>query len=141
MAEHPISKTEVVRRLHVKANVYERGMSKVSKRRAIESLKYESRAKGMGLYFVCVNAAGFYNTMVNNIAFTNIAWRYYFWFIAWNILALIFIYLLFPETRNRTLEELTEVFAARNPVKTSLETCQVVIKGQEIIVNKEKSVE
>lgn len=31
------------------------------------------------------------------------------------------MYLYFPETKDRTLEELSEVFEAKNPVKKSLE--------------------
>jgi hypothetical protein len=33
----------------------------------------------------------------------------------------VFIYLFWPETKDRTLEELDEVFQAPNPVKRSLE--------------------
>lgn len=110
----------------------------------VECLRYEARAKGMGMYNVSssfssletkitnlgkffVNVAGFYNTFVTGIAFTNAGWKYYFLFIFWDILECIVIYFLFVETKGRTLEELTEIFQARNPVKRSLQQTDVMI--------------
>lgn len=37
------------------------------------------------------------------------------------------MYFLFVETRGRTLEELTEIFQAANPVKYSLKRTEVVV--------------
>ena len=48
-------------------------------------------------------------------------------FIFWDIFEFAFIYFLFVETKNRTLEELTEIFAAKNPVKFSLQKTEVKI--------------
>lgn len=114
----------------------------------VEVLKYESRAKGMGFYNFWVNIAGFYNTFVTGIAFTGAGWKYYFLFIFWDIFEFVsfhlsdlefsmtrarakdkqaFIYFLFVETKNRTLEELTEIFKAKNPVKFSLKTTKVKV--------------
>jgi MFS family permease len=45
---------------------------------AVEVLRYESRAKGMALYTLVGNVAGFYNTFVTGIAFTEAGWRYYY---------------------------------------------------------------
>lgn len=38
-----------------------------------------------------------------------------------------FIYFFFVETKNRTLEELSEIFAAKNPVKFSLRKTEVKV--------------
>jgi MFS family permease len=38
----------------------------------------------------------------------------FFWYATWNLVGLIFAYLLVPETKNRTLEELDAVFSVRN---------------------------
>lgn len=61
---------------------------------AVEVLRYESRAKGMALYTLVGNVAGFYNTFVTGIAFSRAGWKYYylwvltsdgiFGLIAWN---------------------------------------------------------
>ncbi|KAM3083404.1 hypothetical protein ACMFMG_004055 [Clarireedia jacksonii] len=45
---------------------------------AVEVLRYESRAKGMALYTLVGNVAGFYNTFVTGIAFTGAGWKYYY---------------------------------------------------------------
>jgi MFS family permease len=93
----------------------------------VECLRYESRAKGMGFYNFWVNIAGFYNTFVTGIAFTGAGWKYYFLFIFWDMFEFACIYLFFVETKNRTLEELTEIFQAKNPVKFSLKKTRVAV--------------
>ncbi|MCJ1283706.1 hypothetical protein MMC26_003037 [Xylographa opegraphella] len=95
----------------------------------VECLRYESRAKGMGFYNFWVNIAGFYNTFVTGIAFTGAGWKYYFLFIFWDCLEFAFIYFFFVETKNRTLEELTEIFRGRNRVKRSIHKTEVVVQG------------
>ncbi|MCJ1306191.1 hypothetical protein MMC08_009009 [Hypocenomyce scalaris] len=96
-----------------------------------ECLRFESRAKGMGMYNFWVNIAGFYNTFVTGIAFTGAGWKYYFLFIFWDIFEFAVIYFFFVETKNRTLEELAEIFQGKNRVKKSLMKTEVVIHGDE----------
>ncbi|TGO37990.1 hypothetical protein BHYA_0084g00210 [Botrytis hyacinthi] len=88
---------------------------------AVEVLRYESRAKGMAVYTLVGNVAGFYNTFVTGIAFSGAGWRYYYLFIFWDLLEVAFIY----------LEELTEIFNAAKPVKYSLKKLEVIIHGNE----------
>ena len=97
----------------------------------------------MGFYNFWVNIAGFYNTFVTGIAFTGAGWKYYFLFIFWDVLEVALIYFLFVETKNRTLEELAEIFRAKNPVSFSLKKTEVAVikdkQGKEVheIVEKE----
>ena len=42
-----------------------------------------------------------------------------------------FIYFFYVETRRRTLEELSEIFRAKKPVKTSLSKTQIVMHGSQ----------
>ncbi|KAI9647669.1 hypothetical protein NHQ30_004054 [Ciborinia camelliae] len=117
---------------------------------AVEVLRYESRAKGMALYTLVGNVAGFYNTFVTGIAFSGAGWRYYYLFIFWDLLEAAFIYVssktpslfqiytstnklqfFFVETKGRTLEELTEIFNAAKPVKYSLTKSEVLIYRNE----------
>ncbi|KAF4251152.1 hypothetical protein KXV22_004442 [Aspergillus fumigatus] len=93
----------------------------------VECLRYESRAKGMGMNNFFINVANFYNTFVTGIAFTRAGWRYYLLFIFWDVLELAVIWFLFVETSRRTLEELTAIFQSRNPVKASLARDEVLI--------------
>ena len=97
----------------------------------VECLRYESRAKGMGVYNLFVNIAGFYNTFVTGIAFSGAGWKYYFLFIFWDVGAFVVIYLFFVETKGRTLEELTEVFRGRGRVRRSLKRTEVVVGAGE----------
>ncbi|MCJ1243130.1 hypothetical protein MMC30_000327 [Trapelia coarctata] len=97
----------------------------------VECLRYESRAKGMGFYNFWVNVAGFYSTFVTGIAFTGAGWKYYILFIVWDIFEFAFIYFFFVETKNRTLEELTEIFRGKNRVKRSIQKTEVVVHGAE----------
>ena len=51
----------------------------------------------------------------------SISYWYYMFFVFWDIFEVLIIYFFFVETKNRTLEELNEVFNSPNPVKKSLE--------------------
>lgn len=64
---------------------------------------------------------------MTEIAFTGAGWKYYFLFIFWDTFEFIIIYFLFVETSKRTLEELTAIFQAKNPVKTSKRKSEVVV--------------
>jgi MFS family permease len=96
----------------------------------VECAKYEVRAKSMGVYNFFVNIAGFYNTFVTEIAFTRASWKYYFLFISFDIVQLVIIYFFFVETKGRTLEELTDIFLAKHPVKTSLQKEKITADGE-----------
>jgi len=85
----------------------------------VECLKYETRAKGMALNGLFIGIAGFYNLFVTSIAQVNIGYKYYYWFIAWNLLGATLVFFIFVETKGRTLEELEAVFNAPNPNKAS----------------------
>ena len=85
----------------------------------------------MGFYNFWVNIASFYNTFATGIAFTGAGWKYYFLFIFWDTFEFAFIYFLFVETKNRTLEELTEIFSAKKPVTFSLQKTEVEIVSDE----------
>lgn len=76
----------------------------------VEILPFHLRAKGLSLCLTVVFAAGFFNQYVNPIAFTALAWEFYFVYIGCLVVFLFLIYFLFPETKGRTLEEIAVVF-------------------------------
>ncbi|KAF2814705.1 general substrate transporter [Mytilinidion resinicola] len=120
--------------------VFSAGYTPLQQLYPVECLRYESRAKGMAFYNFWVNIAGFYNTFVTGIAFSGAGWKYYFLFIFWDIFEFAFIYFFYVETRRRTLEELSEIFSSRTPVKTSLSKTQIVVHGKDgvtEVLNKE----
>ncbi|KAK2806329.1 hypothetical protein FQN51_007371 [Onygenales sp. PD_10] len=98
----------------------------------VEVLRFENRAKGMGMYNFCVNIAQFYNTFVTDIAFTHAGWKYYFLYIFWDAFEVMIMYFFFVETKKRTLEELTSIFRSRKPVKTSLKQAEVLYRGDAV---------
>jgi hypothetical protein len=74
----------------------------------------------MGINNFVLNAAEFVNTYAAPIALANIAWKVYIVYAVWNIVQALWVYLFFVETKGRTLEEMDEIFNAKNPVKASL---------------------
>lgn len=72
----------------------------------IEIFPYYVRTKGVAWFQLFGKSAGFFSTFVNPIALDAITWRYLLVFVAWLCFEVVFIYFLFPETHNRTLEEL-----------------------------------
>ncbi|EAT91578.2 hypothetical protein SNOG_00083 [Parastagonospora nodorum SN15] len=109
--------------------VYSTGYTPLQQLYPVECLRYESRAKGMAFYNFWVNIANFYNTFVTGIAFSGAGWKYYFLFIFWDMFEFAFIYFFFVETRRRTLEEISEIFNSRKPVKTSLNQTRIIINA------------
>lgn len=92
-----------------------------------ECLENRTRAKGTSLKFLCVNIAMMVNTYGISIGIKKITWRLYLVFVIWLAIEIIVIYFTFPETAGKTLEELTEIFEARNPRKESLKKTKVLI--------------
>ncbi|KAJ6030978.1 lactose permease [Penicillium herquei] len=87
----------------------------------VECLDTNTRAKGKSLaqfFTACASAIIQYGS---GPAFEHIKYYFYIVFIGWDLFEVVFIYLFWPETKDRTLEELDEVFQAPNPVKRSLE--------------------
>ncbi|KAJ9611120.1 hypothetical protein H2200_004303 [Cladophialophora chaetospira] len=79
-----------------------------------EVMSNDMRAKGMGVLQLVGGCAGFVNTFAAPIKY----WFYVF-FAFFDIFEFIIIYFFFVETKGRTLEELDEIFEAKNPRKAS----------------------
>ena len=79
------------------------------------------RAKAMGVFQLTAGTAGFVNTFVAPIALKKIGYWFYVFFVFWDVFEFVVIYFFFVETKGRTLEELDEVFEAKNPRKASTE--------------------
>jgi MFS family permease len=90
----------------------------------LEILPFSLRAKGLAILNFVIVAALFFNQYVNPIALTALAWKYYFVYIAVLVAAIVSIYFLYPETRRRTLEEVSLIFDgpdAQLPAQQELE--------------------
>ena len=66
-------------------------------------------------------------------------------YIFWDTFQAIFIYLFFVETKDRTLEELNEIFEAPNPKQASLKKHKVAFAGgdgvQQVIDSSSEDIE
>ncbi|KAF2756395.1 general substrate transporter [Pseudovirgaria hyperparasitica] len=129
--QRPAQAKAIIGLIFIFGFVYSAGYTPLQALYPVECLRYESRAKGMGFNNFVINLAGFYNTFVTEIAFTGAGWKYYILFIGWDSLEFVFIYFFFVETRRRTLEELTEIFCARKPVRASLSRTAVLVRDSE----------
>lgn len=88
---------------------------------AAETLPTETRAKGTAFGNVVSSAASILGQYTSAVAIEKIGYHYYIVFIVWDLIEATIIYFFFVETKNRTLEEINEIFEAPNPVKKSLE--------------------
>lgn len=79
------------------------------------------------MYNFWVNIASFFNQYVTPIGLGNVKWRFYFLYIAWDAFQALFIFLFYVETKNRTLEELNEIFEAPFPKAASLAKAKVAV--------------
>ncbi|KAL8280346.1 hypothetical protein RQP46_007263 [Phenoliferia psychrophenolica] len=75
-----------------------------------EILPNKARAKGLGITFLTCYVALVFNTYANPLALAAISWKYYFVYIAVIAIMIVVIYVYFPETRGKTLEEIAEIF-------------------------------
>jgi len=79
----------------------------------VEIFPFAQRAKGIAVEQLTVRFAVFFNTYVNPIALDSIGWKYYIVYCVWILIEIATVYLLFPETHNRTLEELSFMFEGK----------------------------
>lgn len=86
-----------------------------------ETLPTATRAKGTAIGNFASAAASTVIQYSSGPAFEKIGYHFYLVFVFWDLIEAVFMYFFFPETKDRTLEELAEVFEAPNPVKKSLE--------------------
>lgn len=86
-----------------------------------ETLPTATRAKGTAVGNFASSAASTVLQYASGPAFEKIGYYFYLVFVFWDLTETGVMYLYFPETKDRTLEELAEVFEAPNPVKKSLE--------------------
>jgi hypothetical protein len=72
----------------------------------VEVWPYMERSRGIAVFQLFGRLAGFFTTFVNPIGLGNISWKWLIVYVAWLTYEVVFVWFLFPETANRTLEEL-----------------------------------
>ncbi|KOS36789.1 hypothetical protein ACN38_g12444 [Penicillium nordicum] len=75
-----------------------------------EILPFSFRTKGLALFTSFGTMANAFNQFVNPIALDALKWKYYAVYIVILSFYLVFAYLMYPETKNLTIEEVSLVF-------------------------------
>lgn len=78
------------------------------------------RSRNMIILNVTAGIASFINQFSAPKAMANIGYWYYVFYVFWDIFELLIVYFYFVETRHKSLEELDEIFNAKNPRKASV---------------------
>ncbi|OJD36585.1 mfs sugar transporter [Diplodia corticola] len=76
----------------------------------VELFPYAQRASGLSVFQFWGRGAGFFTTFVNPIGLEEIKWRWLLVYCCWIAFEIVVVYVLFPETSGRTLEELAFLF-------------------------------
>ncbi|KAF9234365.1 general substrate transporter [Melanogaster broomeanus] len=89
---------------------YNMGFNALTYTFLVELFPFHVRAKGITIFQWWSNAAGLVNQFVNPIGINNAGWKYYIIYCIWIAFEVAFVYFMFPETSNHTLEELTFLY-------------------------------
>lgn len=76
----------------------------------VEIWQYTMRSRGVTFSLVINYAGLILGQFVNPIAMKNLGWKYYIVFCGLLTVLVVLVYFLFPETKGRTLEEISEIF-------------------------------
>jgi len=72
----------------------------------VEVWPFMERSRGIAIFQLFGRLAGFFTTFVNPIGLENISWKWLIVYVCWLAYEVVFVWFMFPETANRTLEEL-----------------------------------
>lgn len=76
----------------------------------VELFPYAQRTRGIGIEQIFGKIGGFFSSNVNPVALVALDWKFLAIYCGWIFFELIFVYLMYPETQGRTLEELAFLF-------------------------------
>lgn len=89
---------------------YNIGYNALSYTFLVELFPFRSRSKGIAIFQWWGRAAGFFNQFVNPIGIDNAGWKYYISYCIFLLFEVGFVWLMIPETHNRSLEELAFLY-------------------------------
>jgi len=133
--ESPAAAKAVIGFIFIFGATYSIGFTPLQALYPVEVLSFEMRAKGMAFSNLAQNAAGLLNQFAWPVSIKEITWKTYIVFTIWCAVQAVVIYFFIPETKNRTLEELDEIFNAPNPRKASTQKKKIAIDHNANVVN------
>ncbi|KAF2009977.1 general substrate transporter [Aaosphaeria arxii CBS 175.79] len=93
----------------------------------VEVWPYMERSRGIAIFQLFGRLAAFFTTFVNPIGLNNIKWKWLIVYCCWLCFEIVFVYFLFPETANRTLEELAFLFEDKALAEKANEAVEDVV--------------
>ncbi|KAK1579341.1 MFS hexose transporter [Colletotrichum navitas] len=76
----------------------------------VEILPYTIRAQGMAMFSLVAGICGAFNTYVNPLGIAAMSWKFYLFYVGWIIVQFVVVYLVFPETKGPSLEQIALLF-------------------------------
>ncbi|KAG8218929.1 general substrate transporter [Butyriboletus roseoflavus] len=114
-AEHSLTHSEVSAQavlvlIFLFSPAYNLGFTVLTYTYLVELFPFHVRARGITIFQWWSRGAAFFNQFVNPIGIDSAGWKWYIIYCVWNAFQVVFVYLMFPETSGRTLEELTFLY-------------------------------
>ncbi|KAH8835117.1 hexose transporter [Flagelloscypha sp. PMI_526] len=89
------------------------------------------RPKGTVVVQTFSKLAGAFNTFVNPIGLADIGWKYYIVYVVWLFIEGVVIFFTFPETSNKSLEELAFMFEGEEKELEAIQRTDAELGGHE----------
>ncbi|KAJ3139793.1 hypothetical protein HK100_010970 [Physocladia obscura] len=86
-----------------------------------EIMPFENRSRALFVQQTVSTALGFLTTWLQVYVINWLGNELYWWLFGYSIVQFATVYLMFPETKGRTLEQIGRIFDSPTPVKTSLQ--------------------
>ena len=83
------------------------GLNSLAYTYIVELFPYTQRSQGLAFKQLIGRLGNFFNAYVNPIALDAIGWKYYIFYCVWLLVQAIIVWAVFPETHDRTLEDLS----------------------------------
>lgn len=116
---------------------YNLGFNALTYTYMVEVWPYMERSRGIAVFQLFGRLAGFFTTFVNPIGLGDISWKWLIVYVAWLTYEVVFVWFLFPETANRTLEELAFLFEGEEKNIRAVEAVEkVVVEREEVVREK-----
>ena len=93
--------------IYLYSPAYNLGYNALTYTYLVEIWPYAERSRGIAFFQLFGRLAGFFTTFVNPIGLNNIGWKWLITYCCWLAFEIVFVWFFFPETSNRTLEELS----------------------------------
>lgn len=104
-----------------------------------EIVPYSHRMRGQALFQLFSTCFSLLSTYAVPVGLENMAWKFYLIFIPWVFIEFFVVWLVYPETKGTSLEEVALIFDGPGSTGLSVDTAEDVEQAQAAIGNAEKT--